>query len=29
MGDRWERKQNDKRIQMENDGNRWLIIAGM
>jgi hypothetical protein len=29
MGDRWERKQNDKRIELENDGHRWLIIAGM
>jgi hypothetical protein len=29
MGDRWERKQNDKRIELENDGKRWLIIAGM
>jgi len=29
MGDRWERKQNDKRIELENDGNRWLIIGGM
>jgi hypothetical protein len=29
MGDRWEHKMNDKRIQLENDGHRWLIIAGM
>ncbi len=29
MGDRWERKQNDKRIELENDGRGWLIIAGM
>jgi hypothetical protein len=29
MGDRWERKLNDKRIELENDGRRWLIIAGM
>ena len=29
MGDRWERKQNDKRIEMQNDGGRWLIVAGM
>jgi hypothetical protein len=29
MGDRWERKQNDKRIELEHDGRRWLIIAGM
>ncbi len=29
MGDRWERKKNDKRIELENDGKRWLIIAGM
>jgi hypothetical protein len=29
MGDRWERKQNDKRLELENDGRRWLIISGM
>jgi hypothetical protein len=29
MGDRWERKQNDKRIELEHDGKRWLIVAGM
>jgi len=29
MGDRWERKQNDKRIELEYDGKRWLIISGM
>ena len=29
MGDRWERKQNDKRLELEHDGKRWLIIAGM
>ena len=29
MGDHWERKMNDKRIELENDGKRWLIIAGM
>lgn len=29
MGDRWERKQNDKRLELENDGKRWLIIGGM
>ena len=29
MGDRWEHKQSDKRITLERDGNRWLIIAGM
>jgi hypothetical protein len=29
MGDRWEHKQNDKRLELENDGKRWLIIAGM
>ena len=29
MGDRWERKQNDKRLELENDGRRWLFIAGM
>jgi hypothetical protein len=29
MGDRWERKQNDKRIELESDGRRWLIVSGM
>jgi len=29
MGDRWSRKMNDKRIELENDGKRWLITAGM
>ncbi len=29
MGDRWERKQNDKRIELESDKGRWLIIGGM
>ncbi|MCU1277701.1 MAG: hypothetical protein JWM53_1247, partial [bacterium] len=29
MGDRWERKMNDKRLELENDGKRWLFIAGM
>ena len=29
LGDRWERRQNDKRIELENNGQRWLILAGM
>jgi hypothetical protein len=29
MGDRWERKQNDKRLELENTSGRWLFIAGM
>jgi hypothetical protein len=29
MGDRWERKQSDKRIELDNDGKRWLITSGM
>jgi hypothetical protein len=29
MGDRWERKQNDKRLELEHDGRRWLFLAGM
>ena len=29
LGDRWERKQRDKRIELENDVTRWLIIGGM
>lgn len=29
MGDRWERKQNDKRLELEKVDGRWLFIAGM
>jgi hypothetical protein len=29
MGDRWERKQNDKRLDLEFDGHRWLFLSGM
>ena len=29
MGDRWERKQSDKRITLEKDGSRWMITRGM
>ena len=29
MGDRWERKQNDKRLEMEFDGRRWMFLSGM
>src|SRR5262249_20647642 len=29
MGDRWERKQNDKRLELEFDGVRWLFTGGM
>lgn len=29
MGDRWERKQNDKRLELENDNGRWLFVSGM
>src|SRR5262245_35464512 len=29
MGNRWERKQTDKRTELEHDGKRWIIIAGM
>jgi hypothetical protein len=29
MGDRWERKQNDKRMELEFDGKRWLFVGGM
>ncbi len=29
MGDRWERKQNDKRLELEFDGHRWVFISGM
>lgn len=29
IGDRWERKLSDKRIEFEQEQGRWLIIAGM
>ena len=29
MGDRWERKQNDKRLELEHDGRHWLVSSGM
>ena len=29
MGDRWERKQNDKEIELDKTNGRWLIVAGM
>ncbi|MSP58864.1 MAG: hypothetical protein EXR72_00720 [Myxococcales bacterium] len=29
MGDRWERKQNDKRLDLAYNGHRWLFVAGM
>lgn len=29
LGDRWERKQSDKRLELEHDGKRWLFVAGM
>jgi hypothetical protein len=29
MGDRWERKQNDKRLELQNENGRWLFLAGM
>jgi hypothetical protein len=29
MGDRWERKQNEKRLELVNNGKRWLFLSGM
>lgn len=29
LGDRWERKQNEKRMELEFDGQKWLFVAGM
>ena len=29
LGDRWERKQSDKRIELVNEGGRWLFLSGM
>jgi hypothetical protein len=28
MGEKWERRQNDKRMELEFDGNRWLFLSG-
>ena len=28
MGDKWERRQNDKRLELEYDGQRWLFLSG-
>jgi hypothetical protein len=28
MGEKWERKQNDKRLELEHDGHRWLFLSG-
>lgn len=28
MGEKWERRQNDKRMELEYDGQRWLFLAG-
>lgn len=29
LGERWERKQSDKRLELEYDRGRWLFTAGM
>jgi hypothetical protein len=29
IGEKWERRQNDKRIELQREENRWLIISGM
>lgn len=29
LGDRWERKQNEKRLELEFNGKKWLFVAGM
>ncbi len=28
LGDRWTRKQDDKRMELEYDGGRWLFLSG-
>jgi len=28
IGEKWERRQNDKRLELLRDGDRWLFIAG-
>jgi hypothetical protein len=29
LGDRWDRKQNEKRLELEFDGKKWLFVGGM
>lgn len=29
LGERWERKQSEKRVELVRDDNRWLFITGM
>lgn len=29
MGDRWEKKQSDERLELENENGRWLFVGGM
>lgn len=28
LGEKWERRQNDKRFELEYDGERWLFLSG-
>ena len=28
IGEKWERRQNDKRLELIRDGERWLFISG-
>lgn len=28
IGEKWERRQNEKRLELRRDGNRWLFLAG-
>ncbi|HMU37793.1 MAG TPA: hypothetical protein PKE31_02150 [Pseudomonadota bacterium] len=28
LGEKWERRQNDKRLELQRDGDRWLFTAG-
>ncbi|MBL8632504.1 MAG: hypothetical protein JNM40_04720 [Myxococcales bacterium] len=28
LGEKWERRQNDKRLELIKDGDRWLFISG-
>jgi hypothetical protein len=29
LGERWERKQSEKRVELVRDDNRWLFVSGM
>ena len=28
VGEKWERRQNEKRLELKREGNRWMFLAG-